>query len=232
MSDQRDNGPVRMLATDGNRNQTVDELSAAVSRGQLTLAEFEERSGRAWRARYVDELHALISDVHDDPAQLLGRSSPGTPPLPVPHGQYSPAAAPDPRNAVALVRSRITGTPGGSELSLSFMGGAERKGDWLCPDTHTTLTFWGGNRIDLREALLQSDHIRINAYAVMGGIEIIVPEGVRVVCEGIGIMGAFDQSVDKEVQIRPTTLPAEAPVVRVGGVAFMGGISVVVKPRD
>lgn len=232
MSDQRDTGPVRKLATDGNRNQTVDELSAAVARGQLTLAEFEERSGQAWRARHVDELTALISDVHDDPAQLLGQTFPGARPLPVPFPQHPPAPAPDARTAVALVRNRITGSPDGSEMSLSFMGGAERKGGWLCPNTHTSMTFWGGNTLDLREAMLQSDHIQINAYAVMGGIEIIVPEGVRVICDGVGVMGGFDQSVDKGVTVRPSTLPADAPVVRVTGLAFMGGVSVIVRPLD
>lgn len=209
--------PVRKLAADSDRRRVADELSEALGRGQLEFAEFEERTARAWACRYRDGLVPLIADVHDFPESVAGlQSSPPadpTPGTPAPFAAHSPATSNgrspgrlSPRQAVDLVRGRITGQPDGSGLSLSMMGGASRTGDWLCPATHTTIT-------------------------VMGGIEIIVPEGVRVVCDGIGIMGGFDASVDKHASVRPADLPADAPVVRVGGVALMGGIGVVTRPR-
>jgi hypothetical protein len=56
----------------------------------------------------------------------------------------------------------------------------------------------------------------------MGGAEITVNEGTRVVVEGIGIMGGYagprrGAAADDDPQ---------APVVRVRGVAIMGGVTV------
>ncbi|WP_080793365.1 DUF1707 SHOCT-like domain-containing protein [Corynebacterium pacaense] len=228
MSDTVGAGAPRKRATDDLRNATVGELSAALSRGQLTLVEFEERSTLAYSARFMDELQDLIADVRLDASpshfalQAPGTATPGT---------ATPGAG-TASGAVALIRSRITGQPGGSGLSLSLMGGATRAGNWLCPSSHSSITVMGGNVIDLREATFESGEIRITAFALMGGIEIIVPEGVRVRCDGVGIMGAFEASVDKTATVQPGSLPADAPTVQVSGVALMGGVSVVTRPRD
>lgn len=249
MSDMTDiSGPVepspsiRKLAADEDRRRVTDELSAAMGRGQLDFAEFDERSARAWSCRYRDELVPLVADVHDDPQTLAGMKPPRSasptsyPPVPfdghLPAGFASPAdGGLSPRQAVDLVRSRITGETTGSALSVSMMGGATRNGDWLVPRIHTTITVMGGNDLDLREARFESGEIEIRAFALMGGIGITVPEGVRVICDGFALMGAFDASVHKKATIRPADLPPDAPVVRVTGFALMGGIDVVTKPR-
>lgn len=222
MTEPTGNEPIRKLATDINRNQVVDELSAAVSRGQLTLQEFEDRSAKAWNARHLDSLIALISDVNDNPHSLLGQQFPGASYVPAPYQSTTPAT-PNASDPVNYVRSRITGNPGGSKASVSFLGASVRKGEWHVPNEHTSVAFMGGNQIDLRDAFFESDHIQINAYTMMGGIEILVPEGVIVVCDGIGILGGFEQSVDKSGALNPARLPKNAPTLRVKGVAFMGG---------
>lgn len=233
--------PPRKLAADDDRRRVTDELSAAVGRGQLQFDEFEQRTAQAWASRYRDELIPLIADIHDSPDAVVGVAA--TPPQPMDTSrpvsfaghEVNPASAAGPpanaRAAVEQVRSRITGQKDGSELSFSMMGGASRKGDWLVASTHTSITVMGGNGVDLREARFESGEIRIYAFAVMGGIDIIVPEGVRVVSDGIGIMGGFDTSVHKHATVRPSELPADAPVVRVSGLAIMGGVTVVTKPR-
>lgn len=231
--------PPRKLAADDDRRRVTDELSAALGRGQLQFDEFEERSALAWSCRYRDELLPLVADIHDSPETLAGLR-PNVPATPTPNqpmpfttsGGDSTQVPVTARTAVDQVRSRITGQTDGSELSFSMMGGATRKGDWLVANTHTSITVMGGNAVDLREARFETGEIRIYAFAVMGGIEIIVPEGVRVVSDGIGIMGGFDSSVHKHATIRPSELPADAPVVRVSGLAVMGGVSVITKPRD
>lgn len=215
--------PIRKLATDDNRSQTVTELSAAVARGQLTLDEFEERAAQAWSARHVDELITLLADISDAPAHF----QPG-----LPAAQHHSPATTTAAQAVACARSQITGQPEGSKLSLSIMGGAERSGNWLCPTTHTSIAVMGGNVVDLREARFESGDITITAFTLMGGIDIIVPEGVQVICDGIGLMGGFGATAHKEARIRPSSLPADAPVVRVKGLAVMGGVGVTTKPRD
>lgn len=234
--------PPRKLASDDDRRRVTDELSSALGRGQLQFAEFEERSAQAWACRYRDELLPLVSDIHDDPEGLAGLQ-PTRLPLPAAPSPDAPVAfatggAADPRrplnarSAVDLVRRRITGEKNGSEISFSLMGGATRHGDWLVSASHTSITVMGGNDVDLREARFESGETRIYAFAVMGGIDVIVPEGVRVICDGIGVMGGFDASVDKRTLVRPAELPADAPVVRVSGLALMGGVSVITRPRQ
>ncbi|WP_197088412.1 DUF1707 SHOCT-like domain-containing protein [Corynebacterium occultum] len=231
--------PIRKLASDADRQRVCDELSAAMSRGQIDFTEFDERSAKAWATRYREDLVPLVADVHDAPEQIAGLPPSGpVAETPVPFNQHSPIpfAAPGggaltPRQAVDRVRSRITGDTNGSEFSFSMMGGAVRKGDWLVPRRHNTFTVMGGNDIDLREARFEGGETEIQAYALMGGINIIVPEGVRVICDGFALMGGFDSSVDKRCTIRPESLPPDAPVVRVTGLALMGGIEVITKPR-
>jgi hypothetical protein len=56
----------------------------------------------------------------------------------------------------------------------------------------------------------------------MAGIEIVVNAQTQVVVDGIGIMGDFSQARDKV----PAEVTAGSPVVRVKGLALMGGVSV------
>lgn len=223
MSDQTEPKPIRQRATDDQRNLVVNELSAAISRGQLTLSEFEERSTLAWSARFLDELQELVGDI-----QLAG-SSLSLPPQAAVASTAVPASA---SSAVARIRSLVTGQPGGSSLSMSIMGGANRTGSWLCPREHISITIMGGNTIDLREASFEDKDITINAFTLMGGIDIIAPEGFRVICEGVGIMGGFDASTSPDSTIPQSSLPHDAPTLRIGGIALMGGVTVQTKPRS
>lgn len=117
--------------------------------------------------------------------------------------------------------------PGGSSFSFSIMGGAEKKGDWHIAPAHTSITVMGGNELDLRHATLSSQETVINAVSVMGGIEIIVPDNVRVIDDGVGLMGGFGIEDDPSCTTRQEALPADAPVIRVRGLALMGGVSIV-----
>jgi hypothetical protein len=83
----------------------------------------------------------------------------------------------------------------------------------------------GGGEIDLREARFIERTTTIRAFAVMGGIEIIVPEGITVRIQGIGIMGSFDHSAAHEG-------PPDAPVVHISGLAFWGGVEVKRRQRE
>ena len=64
----------------------------------------------------------------------------------------------------------------------------------------------------------------VRGFAIMGGVSVLVPPDVRVECSGIGIMGGFDH----KPTVISTTDP-EAPVIRVTGVAIMGGVEVTVR---
>lgn len=99
----------------------------------------------------------------------------------------------------------VTGEGGGSAFSLCVMG---------------------GNALDLREARLAASETTIYALAIMGGIDIIVPEDVRVVDDGVGIMGGFGIEDHPSCTVSVAQLPADAPVIRVRGLALMGGVGI------
>jgi Domain of unknown function (DUF1707) len=72
---------------------------------------------------------------------------------------------------------------------LSLMGGAEKKGRWRVGDRLTAVTVMGGNDIDLRHAEIDADDVTIVAVAVMGGMDIYVPDTVDLDIGGFALMG-------------------------------------------
>jgi hypothetical protein len=107
--------------------------------------------------------------------------------------------------------------------SIAIMGGTERKGRWRPAADLVALAVMGGINLDLRDALIGDEDIVITAVAVMGGIEIVVPEGIEVDVGGFAFMGGHEYRPGAE-PIRPGT-----PMVRVRGYALMGGLEVKVK---
>lgn len=126
----------------------------------------------------------------------------------------------------------ISTQPGGSAFSFSIMGGSVKKGRWHVAPTHTSITVMGGNDLDLRNATLSAHETVINAFAVMGGIDIIVPDDVRVIDNGVGVMGGFELRDDPSSTTSHDHLPSDAPVVRVRGLALMGGVDIIRAARD
>ena len=54
-----------------------------------------------------------------------------------------------------------------------------------------------------------------------------MPEDVRVIDDGIGIMGGFGKEDHTSCTVSVADLPADAPVVRVRGFARMGGVGII-----
>ncbi len=55
-----------LRVSDADRDQAISELTSHFQAGRLTSEEFDERSGRALRARTQDELSALLADLPSD----------------------------------------------------------------------------------------------------------------------------------------------------------------------
>jgi uncharacterized protein DUF1707 len=103
---------------------------------------------------------------------------------------------------------------------VAVMGGSDRKGRWRASEKVTAICVMGGGTLDLRGAEIDGDELTITAVAVMGGLDIYVPDTVEVESGGLAIMGGNDH--------RGSTRPARpgAPVVRVQAYSLMGGIDV------
>lgn len=79
--------------------------------------------------------------------------------------------------------------------------------------------FLGGIALDLSDATLGSE-ARLEARAVLGGIDIVVPAGWRLITTASGFAGGVDGGEEA------SGLPPDAPVLEIDAQAFFGGISI------
>ncbi len=107
---------------------------------------------------------------------------------------------------------------------VAVMSGAKRKGRWRVEEQCVALALMGGARLDLRDAEIEGPRLDITAVSIMGGIKVIVPEGVEVEVSGVSIMGG------KHVNIRDLPPRPGTPLIHVRVLALMGGVDVVSRP--
>lgn len=192
--------PSQMRISDADRHQVAEVLREAAGEGRLDLDELGERLEATYAARTYADLVPITQDL---PAR---------------------------RSAQAPVARPAVGAATRYDSSVAIMSGVDRKGVWEVGPTHTAFCVMGGVDIDLREAVFTSPEVVITANTLMGGVDIIVNERTRVVVDGAGVMGTFEQARDR---VEPQLIP-DSPVVRVRGVAVMGAVTVVRKgpPRQ
>lgn len=109
--------------------------------------------------------------------------------------------------------------------SVALMGGCERRGRWRPAPHSVAVSVMGGIGLDLRDATIEGDELVITAFAVMGSVVVVVPEGVEVDLSGFALMGANEHRPG-EAPVRPGT-----PILRVRAFSLMGEVTVKVR-RD
>lgn len=110
-----------------------------------------------------------------------------------------------------------------SRWVVAVMSGASRKGRWRPGERCTAVAIMGGCELDLRQAEITGPTVTITAVSIMGGIDIIVPEGVEVNVGGLAIMGG------KDVKVADVPVQPGGPTINVRAFALMGGVSVKTK---
>jgi len=85
----------------------------------------------------------------------------------------------------------------------------------------------GGVLLDFRQAQLPPGETVVHAFALMGGVSIVVPPELEVTTNGVGIMGGFDH-----LGHMPASVVPNGPRLRIDGVAVMGGVDVQVRGAD
>jgi len=101
----------------------------------------------------------------------------------------------------------------------------KKEGRWWLPRHIRVLSICGSATLDLREAVVEPGISVIQAVAILGNIEIIVPQEIAVECDGDALVGAFELKFEG----RATTTARSDRVVRVTGSAYSGAVSVIVK---
>ena len=103
---------------------------------------------------------------------------------------------------------------------VGIMSGARRTGRWRPSQELNAFALMGGCEIDLRQAEIDSAVVTINATALMGGIDIIVPDGIEVELDEFHFMGAVETRLSGVPTIPGT------PLIRVKAFALMGSVVV------
>jgi hypothetical protein len=120
-----------------------------------------------------------------------------------------PGSAPSPTSANVLNETTVFGGINRRVESQEFEGG------------YLSSTF-GGIEIDLRKANTKKDEIVIQADAIFGGIELMVPEYWTVTVRGTSIFGGYDDQTHS-----PAGGPDQKrPHLVIVGSAVFGGVSV------
>jgi hypothetical protein len=191
--------PRQLRAADTDRDRAVELLRQAAAEGRITFDELDERISRAYAAKTFADLEALTSDLPGPGVSVPAPAGPRYRPPEVPAGAHAPSA------------------------SVAILSGAKRAGPWLVPPAYTAVAVCGGVELDLRDARFTATEMTIQAFCLMGGVSITVPEDMAVDVSGIGIMGGFDH------QASGPGAPG-APHLRVVGFALMGGVEVKRRP--
>jgi predicted membrane protein len=108
---------------------------------------------------------------------------------------------------------------------FTIFGGGERRITHPAFERAEVLTVCGGYKIDLRKAVMKDNQAVVEATAVFGGVEMIVPEAWNVNLEGAAIFGGYsDETHHPDVHVNP--LAVNAPQLFVRGIAVFGGVVV------
>jgi len=196
------------------QQRTIDVLCESFAQDEIDVEEFERRVELVHGAKTLEQLRAILADLPTAALPVKGDSPPRA--AVVPHAQATVELAPRP----TISPERIQG----NSVMVGIMGGGGRAGAWIPARRNWVVGVMGGHALDFREAHLGPGVTEVNVLAIMGGVEILAPPDVRVECSGIGIMGGFDV----KQSVTSTTDP-DAPVIRVNGLAIMGGASVAVR---
>jgi hypothetical protein len=180
------------------RERVIARLSDHFAHDTLDVEEFERRITVAHTSDNPADIEALLRDL----PEIQGAAAPVTAVVPT----VVPALVPADQDR---------------DTVYAIFGGIDRRGTWNVPRRMRVVAMFGGANLDLREARFPPGVVDIEVTAVMGGINIVVPPGLSVQMHGSAIMGGF-----ADVNRSPAYPDPEAPLLRVRGVAMMGGVNV------
>lgn len=192
-------GPDTPVSLDREREKVVELLSRHFAHDNLALDELERRMALVYQASSVQALRELTRDLPSAETPVPVRA-----PAPLP-----PAFLPD--------EGRI----------VSIMAQTKRKGVWQPPRFLDLWCLMSETHLDLTQAQLAPGVTEIEVRALMATVKIIVPPGVRVVCQPFAIMAEVsDETTD------PPPVGLGAPVLRITGSVIMAELKVFVRTRE
>jgi hypothetical protein len=185
-----------LRASDADREHHAELLRRAAGDGRLTMDELEDRLNTVYESRTHRELERLVADVVVRGDQHLPATATGTKRMPVRRGE------------------------GGANWLVSIMSGRERKGRWCVGANLKVIDIMGGSDLDLNDAELAADEVHMTVFALMGGSNIRVPEGLNVELSDFAFMGGNSSALGDE---RPDP---GGPTLHIRVISIMGGTDI------
>lgn len=174
------------------RQAIIEQLSSAYAVDALELDELERRVEQAEQADSVEALVPLVADLSPASASASGSTA-----------LVPTADAPDRRSLVTV------------------FGSVSRDRSWTVPRRLKVISVFGGTDLDFRKARLGPGTTEVKVISVMAGVRVVVPPGLPVEVEGVGILGAFDEHrVEGEGQ------EGSPCRLRITGAAILSGVEV------
>lgn len=110
------------------------------------------------------------------------------------------------------------------ESTLALLSSANRTGRWRAKGGTQATAVLGACMIDLRDAEIEGDLLRVSATAVLGAVHVVVSEHTDVDLTATAVLGSVkDRRTSPEVE-------AAGPTVRVEGFALFGSVTVANEP--
>jgi hypothetical protein len=186
--------------TPGERERVVQQLAVHFASDHLSMDELEERLARVYQAQSTAQLDALVRDL--------------------------PALSADAERGASVLAPASEVPARG--VMWAVLGGTGCRGSWVVPRRLKVVAILGGAEIDLRLARFAPGVTEIDVTAILGGVEIIVPPSVRVETLGTAFLGGFEASAG-DVAGDAAALGGAQPLLRVSGLAMLGGVDVKVR---
>lgn len=181
------------------KDEVTDILIHNYSHGFISHEAFERRLDAVISATTTVEMMEQVKDLDQKPDEAISKSK---------EHQFS-------------VSYSNESTEESTSL-VSIMGGTDLGGQWSVPKVIRSFSFWGGSKIDFTDAKFSSPNVTIKCIAIMGGDEILIPEGVNVVTKAFCVMGGIDNKA-------PSIASKQAPTITIEGFVLMGGLDIKLK---
>ena len=173
------------------REEAIKKLEHNFAHGYLEVEEFESRLDLAINTTLSQDLARITADLAIIPTNT--------------------------ENSSDIIIN--TGKVRSEEMFLSILSGVDRKGIWKPARKNRVFTLLGGTDLDFSEAIFPPGETDIEFLCLLGGLDIIVPEGINVEVKGLPIMAGIDKKVsDEHYPGRPT--------LRIHGIVLMGGVDI------
>jgi hypothetical protein len=185
-------GPGELVALRDRREAVIQSLTDRFANDLIDLECFDERLGRAHAAATVAELDALVADL---------------------------APLPEAAERVALARFSVGSVPDRPRVVSAVFSNVEQRGAWQVPSSIQARSIFGNTLLDFRDARFAAAVTELEAKAVFGNVEILVPPHLAVECEGSAVFGNFEHGENAVADL-------DRPILRIIGRAVFGNIEI------